>query len=159
MTGTPKDVIKQCFLLSAAKLPLKMQTFPKNYYQDAMVFYANTIEQLEKTRFGRLSTIYSRAQFIEARAIRGASNIEKIGALSIGRARPPLKRPSESLIQKRQKMYCCCLALQPLDRMCGGQEAGPATSHFVTVPFSSAPYRVPLPTNLGQVFLPSLPHW
>lgn len=79
MTGSLKDVIRPCSMLFVTKARGKMWNFQRSYYLAIMDFYVNMIERPEKIRFGPLSMIYRKAEFIEAKEIHSGTHIKKIG--------------------------------------------------------------------------------
>ena len=78
MTGSLKDVIRPCSMLFVTKARGKMWNFQRSYYLAVMDFYVNMIERPEKIRFGPLSMIYRKAEFIEAKEIHSGMHIKKI---------------------------------------------------------------------------------
>lgn len=78
MTGSLKDVIRPCSMLFVTKARGKMWNFQRRYYLAVMDFYVNMIERPEKIRFGPLSMIYRKAEFIEAKEIHSGMHIKKI---------------------------------------------------------------------------------
>ena len=65
-------------MLFVTKARGKMWNFQRSYYLAVMGFYVNMIERPGKIRFGPLSMIYRKAEFIEAKEIHSGMHIKKI---------------------------------------------------------------------------------